>query len=141
MINTIQVMLDEGAEMPYKAHDTDAGYDLISPVNATVPARGSKFINTGVHMLLRQGEAGLIVSRSGLNKNFSITSTGLIDAGYVGPIGIKLFNHSDEPYEVKKGDKISQIVIFDVKSPRLVQVTEFTEKTERGDNGFGSSGR
>jgi dUTP pyrophosphatase len=141
MINTIQVMLDEGAEMPYKAHDTDAGYDLISPINVTVPARGSKFINTGVHMLLRQGEAGLIVSRSGLNKNFSINSTGLIDAGYVGSIGIKLFNHSDEPYEVKKGDKISQIVIFDVKSPRLVQVTEFTEKTERGDNGFGSSGR
>jgi len=141
MINTIQVMLDEGAEMPYKAHDTDGGYDLISPINATVPARGSKFINTGVHMLLRQGEAGLIVSKSGLNKNFSITSTGLIDAGYTGPIGVKLYNDSDEPYEVKKGDKISQIVIFDVKSPRLVQVTEFTEKTERGDNGFGSSGR
>ena len=92
-------------------------------------------------MLLRQGEAGLIVSRSGLNKSFSITSTGLIDAGYTGPIGVKLYNHSYEPYEVKKGDKISQIVIFDVKSPKLVQVTEFTEKTERGDNGFGSSGR
>ncbi len=141
MINTIQVKLDSGAVLPTKAHDTDAGYDLYSPIEATIPAHGNIFINTGVHMLIRDGKAGLIVSKSGLNKNFSVTSTGLIDAGYTGAIGVKLYNFSDEPYTVRPGDKISQIVILNIESPRLVEVETFAEKTERGNNGFGSSGR
>ena len=143
MINTIEVKLDKdlGAVMPTKAHDTDAGYDLYSPVDVIVLARGTAFIVTGVHMFIKSGKAGLIISKSGLNKNFSITSTGLVDAEYTGSIGVKLYNFSDEEYEVKKGDKISQIVILDINSPNLREVEEFTRSAERGNNGFGSSGR
>lgn len=87
-----------------------------------------------------QGRCGLLVAKSGLNVNFDILSTGLIDEGYTGSIKVKLYNHSREPYNFKRGDKISQLVVIPVDYVECEEVDEL-DGTERGDNGFGSSGR
>ena len=138
--NKIRVMLDEGARMPTKAHRTDAGFDIYSPEEVTIKARESVFINTGVHIELPYGTAGMIKSRSGMNCKFGIQSEGVIDVGYGGAIGVKLYNHSDEDYTVNKGDKITQLVIMPILMLDLELTDEF-KATERGNKGFGSSGR
>lgn len=136
----MKIKLDPWAIMPTRAHDTDAGLDLYSCEEKTVPAFGSALFNTGVHVQLPPNTAGMIKSKSGLNVKHGITSDGVVDVGYTGSIRVKLYNHSDTAYRVKRGDKISQLVIVPVVIPPLVVVDEL-EESERGDNGFGSTGR
>lgn len=138
--NTMEIMLDDGAHMPSRAHDTDAGLDLRTPKAVTVPAYGSVTVDTGVHVELPHGCAGLLVSKSGLNVKHDITSTGLIDEGYTGSIVVKLYNHGGEDHEFEPGDKVTQLVVIPVVCEPLEQVSAFNA-TERGDDGFGSTGR
>lgn len=136
----MEIMLDNGAHMPSRAHDADAGLDLRTPIPVTVPAYGSVAVDTGVHVALPQGCAGLLVGKSGLNVSHDITSTGLIDEEYTGSIVVKLYNHGGEEYGFEAGDKITQLVVIPVVREPLEQVSAFNA-TERGDNGFGSTGR
>jgi dUTP pyrophosphatase len=138
----IKVKLEKHAKMPTRAFKTDAGYDLYSnqPYTEIKPGEGVSF-RTGVHLLIPEGYCGLLVSKSGLNVRNGVTSTGLIDAAYTGEIIAKLYNNGDKSYTVFKGDKITQIVILPIPQTELEQVEDFEELTERGDNGFGSSGR
>lgn len=136
----LPVLLKKNAFMPIKAHEEDAGYDLLSPEDVVVKGFGSAVIDTGVHIFIPSGYAGRICAKSGLNVNHNIISTGLIDAGYTGSIRVKLYNLSNNEYIVKRGDKISQIMFIPIESPWLIKTDAFPE-TERGDNGFGSSGR
>lgn len=136
----INVKLDNGAYMPLKAHDADAGFDLRTPVSIVVPAGGSAVIDTGVHMQIPDGYVGFLKSKSGLNVKNGILSEGVIDSGYTGSIVAKLYNQSYEEKVFEKGDKITQIVILPIPKIELVQVDEL-EETERGNNGFGSSGK
>ena len=136
----MEIMLDNGAYMPSRGHGTDAGLDLRTPKDVTVPAYGSAIVDTGVHVALPSGCAGLLVSKSGLNVGHDITSTGLIDEGYTGGIVVKLYNHGGEDYGFKAGDRVTQLVVVPVVYESLVQVSAFNA-TERGDNGFGSTGR
>lgn len=137
------IKLDEGAFTPTRAHETDAGIDIRSRETHVVPANGSAVFRTGVHVQLPPHTAGLLVSKSGLNVMAGITSTGLIDEGYTGEIVVKLYNHSMRPYTIEAGDKISQLVIIPVVRTSIDIVDDFGdgEKTERGTDGFGSSGR
>lgn len=127
--------------MPTRAHVTDAGLDLRARETQIVPAKESAIFKTGVHIELPKGTAGILVSKSGLNVKHGITSTGLIDEGYIGEITVKLYNHGGFDYTVNKGDKISQLVIVPVRYEELELVEDFEGKTDRGDSGFGSSGR
>lgn len=136
----MEIMLDNGAYMPSRGHGTDAGLDLRTPKAVTVPAYESVTIDTGVHVALPHGCAGLLVSKSGLNVKHGITSTGLIDEGYTGSIVVKLYNNKGEDYAIEAGDKISQLVVIPVVCEPLEQVSAFPS-SERGDNGFGSTGR
>lgn len=137
----MKVKLDPGVgKMPTKAHTTDAGYDLYTPKSVIVPAGGSADIDTGVHIQLPPGTAGLLVSKSGLNVKHNLTSTGLIDQGYSGSIRVKLYNHGDKDYVIEAGDKISQLVVLKIMDVSLQEVSELDE-SERGANGFGSTGR
>ena len=136
----MEIMLDNGAYMPSRGHETDAGLDLRTPKAVTVPAYGSAIVDTGVHVELPYGCAGLLVSKSGLNVKHDITSTGLIDEGYTGSIVVKLYNHGGEDYEFEAGDKVTQLVVTPVICESLEQVSTFNP-SERGDNGFGSTGR
>lgn len=136
----MEIMLDKDAYMPARAHKTDAGLDLRTPEAVTVPAYSSVTVDTGVHVALPHGCAGLLVSKSGLNVKHSITSTGLIDEEYTGSIVVKLYNHGGEDYEFKAGDKVTQLVVIPVVCEPVEQVSCFVQ-TDRGGNGFGSTGR
>lgn len=136
----MEIMLDDGAYMPTRGHRTDAGLDLRTPKAVTVPAYGSVTVDTGVHVALPHGCAGLLVSKSGLNVRHDITSTGLIDEGYTGSIVVKLYNHGGEDSAFEAGDKVTQLVVLPVVCEPLERVSAF-KATERGDNGFGSTGR
>lgn len=137
----MEVKLDYGAYRPYRAHRTDAGLDLRSREDKIVPAHSSAAFSTGVHIKLPERTAGLLVSKSGLNVLHDITSTGLIDEGYDGEIVVKLMNHGDEDYHVHSGDKISQLVLIPVMYEGIEIVDDLRQNSERGSDGFGSSGR
>lgn len=134
------ITLDPGAYRPERAHDTDAGYDLRTPKTDMIPRHGSLVIDTGVHIGIPEGYAGVICSKSGLNIKHGIISDGLVDSGYTGSIRVKLYNLSDDSYIFEAGDKISQIMFIPVLSAGLIE-TDKLEDTERGDGGFGSTGR
>ncbi len=138
-----KVALDEGAIAPTRAHDEDGGLDLYMPQNhepVVLLSGEAVTIDTGVHMEIPRGFVGQIASRSGLNVNFGITSTGVVDSGYTGSIRVKLYNNGQMPYRFEGGDKISQILI----QPVLLWGVEVVDKIgggERGNDGFGSTGR
>ena len=136
----MKVKLDDGAIMPTRAHPADAGLDLYARETQIVGARDSAKFDTGVHIELPEGTVGFLKSKSGLNVNHGITSEGVIDVGYTGSIVVKLYNKSGKDYEIKAGDKISQLVILPILTP-TPQLVDSLEESERGDNGFGSSGR
>lgn len=135
------VYLDPGAMLPKRAHSADAGFDLYAPKMDLVPKHGSCVIDTGVHIAIPKGVAGVLISKSGLNVKHSIVSDGLIDSGYTGSIKVKLYNFSGESYFIERGDKISQIVFIPIHEPLLFQTDKPLDETERGDSGFGSSGK
>ena len=141
----IDVMLDEHALMPTKAHDPDAGFDLYIPENTeshklVVRPGGSTVIDTGVHMAIPHGYTGFLKSKSGLNIKADLNGEGVVDADYIGSIVVKLYNLGHKTHHFKHGDKLIQIVILPIPKVTLNPVTEF-KSTERGENGFGSSGR
>ena len=136
----MRIMLDTDAFMPTRAHKEDAGLDLYARETAIVPAMGSYKFDTGVHIEIPPCMVGFLKSKSGLNVKHGITSEGVIDEGYTGSIVVKLYNNSNKDYLVNRGDKISQLVILPILRPSL-EVVDSLEQTERGDNGFGSSGR
>lgn len=138
--HVLRVRLDPGAYLPQRAHDTDAGLDLRTPVDAYVRAGGSTVIDTGVHIQLPPGTVGMLKSKSGLNVKDGIVSEGVIDEGYTGTILVKLYNHGTEPNQFSRGDKITQLVVLPVLYPRVEQ-TEEIQGGDRGDGGFGSTGR
>ena len=136
----MKIKLDRGAFIPVRAHGTDAGADLRSPIDTVVPAMGSRVIDTGVHIQLPHGYVGMLKSKSGLNVKYGITSEGVIDEGYTGQIMVKLYNHSNYPYTVMRGDKITQLVIVPCEYVDFDLVDDL-EDSERGDDGFGSTGK
>ena len=136
----MKIKLDKGAFIPVRAHGTDAGADLRSPIDTVVPAMGSRVIDTGVHIQLPHGYVGMLKSKSGLNVKYGITSEGVIDEGYTGQIMVKLYNHSNYPYTVMRGDKITQLVIIPCEYVDFDLVDDM-EDSERGDDGFGSTGK
>lgn len=136
----LKAILDEGAKMPTRAHNTDAGLDIYARETQIISARDSAKFDTGVHIEIPAGYVGFLKSKSGLNVKHGITSEGVIDAGYTGAIVAKLYNNSGYDYTVNAGDKITQLVLLPIITPELEQVENFDE-TERGANGFGSSGK
>ena len=138
----MKIILDVGAYLPTYAHDADAGMDLRTPVAFIVPAHGDYTVDTGVHIQIPVGQVGFIKSKSGLNVKGGLTATGVVDSGFSGSIRVKLYNHSDEDYMFSRGDKITQLVLLYIAKPENgFEVVDHFEETERGDNGFGSSGR
>lgn len=137
----MKIMLDKNSYMPERAHKTDAGLDLKATEDATIPVGGNHVFDTGVHIEFPHGYYGKIESKSGLNVKYSVVSCGgVLDEGYTGSITVKLYNFGNQPYLVQKGDKIAQIVIQPYVAPEL-EIAYKLNETERGDHGFGSSGR
>lgn len=133
----MKIKLDKWAHMPTRAHHWDAGLDLYAMEDGIVSY--TQTFNTGVHVQIPAGFVGFIKSRSGLMSKHGIATDGVIDCGYTGPIKVTLVNHGHTIYRVCAGDKIAQLVILPCAIPELELVDEL-EETERGSNGFGSTG-
>lgn len=136
----MKIVLDPGAKMPTRAHEWDAGLDLYAMHNVVVKARGRAIVSTGCHFEIPKGYVGLLTSKSGLMSKQGVTTRGTIDSGYTGAVHVVLFNHSEKAVTIKKGEKISQMVILPILTPEL-EVVSSLEETERGDGGFGSTGK
>ena len=140
---TLNVKLDEGAFAPIRSHPSDAGMDLSSRDEDLYIAPGQSYVfDTGVHVQLPLGTCGLIMSRSGLNIKHGIVAAGngVIDQNFTGSIGVKIYNMSKKRSQVKKGDRIAQMLIIACQTPSF-QIVEELEDTDRGENRYGSTGR
>ena len=136
----MKIMLDEGAYPPLRAHPTDAGLDLRAKERVKIWPGASATIDTGVHIELPPGYYGKIESKSGLNVNHGIVSLGgTIDEPYRGSIVVKLYNFGEKAHTFHPGDKVAQLVIQPYIAPELEYVDELSD-TDRGSNGFGSTG-
>ncbi len=136
----LRVKLDEGAFEPERAYAWDAGMDLRSPVDVNILPGTREIIDTGVHVEIPKGCVGLLTSKSGLMAKCGVLNTGTIDAGYTGPLRAVLFNFGEDILEVRRGMKITQLVILPVMAP-APEIVRSLGFTERGDKGFGSTGR
>lgn len=149
MARYFDVVLDEGAYMPAKAHEADAGWDLRTPVRYagrnlnTIDKGESMAVYTGLHVQIPEGYYMSVENRSGLNVKHGITlhGSGIIDSGYTGSICVKLYNDGPDSYTVKPGDKIAQLIIHPFTNDIEWLEVDSLEETARGNNGFGSSGR
>ena len=135
----MKVSLDPGAYMPTRAHATDAGLDLYARETVTIPARGRAIAETGVRVAIPAGYVGMLKSKSGLNVKKNILGEGVIDAGYTGPIVVKLYNQGGEDVTIEAGMKLIQLVILPILAPEL-ELADSLDETDRGAGGFGSTG-
>lgn len=136
----MDIKLDDGAFLPTRAHPTDAGLDLRSPESVYIEARQSVTIRTGVHIKLPPNTYGRIASKSGLMVHHGILTDGTVDEGFSGEICVCLFNLSDAGYYIERGDKIAQIIVTPCEYVK-VNVVDEIDGGERGENGFGSTGK
>jgi dUTP pyrophosphatase len=136
--------LRDGARLPTRAHAGDAGLDLYAADAATIAPGERASIGTGIAVEIPDGFAGLVLPRSGLAARHGIAlvnAPGLIDSGYRGEVRVLLLNTDRlEPFDVKPGERIAQLVLTGVSTAEPVEVAEL-EASVRGEGGFGSSGR
>ena len=131
--------LDHNAYSPVRAHDNDAGFDLMCKEDQILEPNKANNIDTGVHVLIPEGYVGILCPRSSFNIKGIGTPIGVVDAGYTGSIRVVL-----EPFNVTKvfkGNKIAQLVILPLPKIVMVEGKVIGVKTDRGDRGFGSSGK
>jgi dUTP pyrophosphatase len=136
--------LSAAARPPSQGHEGDAGHDLHAAEAVTIGPGERASVGTGIALAIPEGQAGLVVPRSGLAARHGISvvnAPGLIDAGYRGELRVLLLNTDrSEPFEVEPGDRIAQLVLVRVETGALEEVEELDE-TVRGAGGFGSTGR
>jgi dUTP pyrophosphatase len=134
-------LLNPKAKIPTKTNNNDAGWDLYSVSQTVIPPKQRKTVNTGIALQMPEHFAGLIWPRSGLSVKHGIdVLAGVVDSGYRGEIMVCLYNTSDENVSIQIGDRIAQIIFQEV--PRVtMEVHETLGSSQRGDNGFGSSGK
>lgn len=135
---SMKAVVSVGGDIPTRAHSTDAGLDVYAMEGGWILPKSHKAFDTGFHVAIPSGFVGFLTAKSGLMLK-GITSRGTIDSGYTGSIKAVLFNHSWRPVKIRKGQKISQLVIVPIVTPGL-EFVESLDKTDRADGGFGSTG-
>ena len=145
MIDLPVLRLDPDLPLPAYAKDGDAGVDLVARENVTLaPGGGRAIVPTGVATALPDGYAGFVQPRSGLASQHGVTvlnTPGLVDSGYRGELRVCMVNLDPHTaFEITRGERIAQLVVQAVAQVRFVEV-DVLDATERGDTGFGSSGR
>ncbi len=143
MANKIKIKIKKlhpDAIIPHYAHSGDAGLDIYSNENAIIPPKERMLISTGLAIELPEGYVSLIKDKSGIAYKRGLTHmAGVIEYTYTGEYKILLYNTTEQPYEIKKGEKIAQLVIVPVATADIEEVQELSE-TQRGDGAFGSTG-
>jgi dUTP pyrophosphatase len=138
----VNVILKDGGFPLIKSTLGSAGYDIASSEDVIVLAGKSALVKTGIFLEIENGYEAQIRSRSGLafKKNVMVlNSPGTIDSDYRGEIGVLLMNFGSHDFDIKKGDRIAQLIFAKYESPVMIEVDSFDE-TKRGDGGWGSSG-
>ncbi|WZD64969.1 dUTPase [Pseudocowpox virus] len=134
------VRLSENATLPTRGSPRAAGLDLCSAYDVTVPAHCSRVVFTDLQVCPPPGCYCRVAPRSGLAaKHFIDVGAGVIDEDYRGNVGVVLFNFGNNDFEVKKGDRIAQLICERVSYPEVKEVDSLDD-TDRGDSGFGSTG-
>ncbi|KAK4511719.1 uncharacterized protein ATC70_007262 [Mucor velutinosus] len=132
--------LSEFAQLPTRGSTHAAGYDLYCAHDKAIPAQSKVLVDTDISLAIPEGHYGRVAPRSGLAAKHHIdTGAGVIDADYRGPLKVLLFNLGQEDYEVKRGDRVAQLIIEKISTPEVVEV-ESLEESVRGAGGFGSTG-
>jgi dUTP pyrophosphatase len=143
LTDTLEItLLHPDAVPPARIRLGDAGYDLRATERVSIPQEGTRLIGTGVAIALPEGVAGLVTPRSGLAIEHGLTvlnAPGLIDPNYRGEIKVPLYNTGERRYTVEIGDRIAQLLLVPFWAPTLT-VVDALDDTERGADGFGSSG-
>lgn len=133
--------LTDTAKVPTFAHETDAGMDLYADETVTIEPGERALISTGIAMAIPAGHVGLIWDKSGVATKRNIkTIAGVVDAGYRGEVKVALWNAGTEPQTFEQGDKVAQMLIQRVCNPETIVVAELDD-TDRGEGGFGSTGK
>ena len=134
--------LHDGATLPLRAYEHDAGLDLAACERVEIGPGERALVGTGLTVAIPDGHAGFVQPRSGLAARHGVTvlnTPGLVDAGYRGELKVVLLNTDrSEPFVVEPGMRIAQLVVVPVATPDLVEVDELPD-SERGEKGFGSS--
>ena len=128
------------AAIPKRGTAGAAGYDLSAAEETVVPAKGKSVVKTGISIAVPDGCYGRIAPRSGLAvKKFIDVGAGVVDADYRGEVGVVLFNHSDEDFKIRQGDRIAQLILEKIATPQITETADLPS-TVRGSGGFGSTG-
>ena len=140
-MSSFQVKLNyEDAQAPTRGSDEAAGYDLYSYESETVAPNQIKLIDTGISIRVPEGTYGRIAPRSSVSKKGILINAGVIDRDYRGPIKVMVHNLSNNDYVINKNDRIAQLILEQIKTPS-VELVEELDDTERGERGFGSTGK
>ena len=134
------VKLTEHAFVPTKGSPQAAGFDLYSPYDYIIKPRGTTLVLTDLQISVPEGTYGRIAPRSSLALKFIQVGGGVIDRDYTGNVGIILFNHSDENFKITRGDRVAQLICEKIVNPDI-QICTRLPNTNRGAQGFGSSGK
>ncbi|HMU26698.1 MAG TPA: dUTP diphosphatase [Solirubrobacterales bacterium] len=137
-------LLNDSATLPTRAHEGDAGLDLYASEPAHIGPGERWQVATGIAVEIPEGHAGMVLPRSGLARRHGISlvnAPGLVDAGYRGEVKVLLLNNDPaEVFRINPGDRIAQMVVIPLAAVEPV-ATDSLSETERGEGGFGSSGR
>lgn len=127
------------AKIPVYAHSGDAGMDLFASAEMTLAPGETKPVPTGIQMAIPPGYVGLVWDKSGISLKGVHRLAGVVDAGYRGEVRVVMVNLGAEPFEIKPGMKIAQMLIQPVEAPTIVE-SDTLDDTSRGAGGFGSTG-
>jgi dUTP pyrophosphatase len=134
-------LLSDNATLPTKGSKLAAGWDLYASQDFKIEERGSAMVDTDIAVAIPDGMYGRIADRSSLAAKYCLsTGGGVVDADYRGHVKVVLFNHSENDYEGKKGDRIAQIILTKISHVDIKQVNNLND-TKRGTGGFGSTGK
>jgi dUTP pyrophosphatase len=126
--------------IPTRASNGAVGYDLYSNEDCIIESDNRWLVPTGISVVLPKGVYGRVAPRSGLSVKHGIqVGAGVIDPDYTGEVKVVLFNHGNIDFDIKKGDRIAQLILEKCETPPIVEI-DTIEDTDRGSNGFGSSG-
>lgn len=142
MVEIKFIPLRDGAHIPEKAHESDAGFDLYASEDYLLKSHSFGCIPTALSIELPDGYEAQVRPRSGLAAKYGVTvlnSPGTIDAGYRGEVKVILINHGENDFSITRGMRIAQMVISPVLEARFVEAVSLTG-SDRGEGGFGSSG-
>merc|ERR1712168_422928 len=133
--------LTPNATTPLRGSRYAAGFDLFSAETKEIDAQSHGIVKTDIAVMLPPGTYGRVAPRSGLAaKHFIQVGAGVVDFDYRGNVGVVLFNHKKDSFQVNKGDRIAQFIVEKICMPTLVEV-KVLEETERGAGGYGSTGK